>query len=147
MWQYKDDPKRGKKIKSLKSKGMVLTMTKKMTKKEMFAVIAETIETMEVENKAEMLNFIDHEIELLNKKSGKSGQTKTQKENELLKEQLLSAFAEMEKPVTISEFQEKCAEPVAQLSNQKLSALLNQLVKAEKMVKTIEKKKSHFSLV
>ena len=121
-------------------------MTKKMTKKEMFAVIAETIATMEVENKAEMLNFIDHEIELLNKKSGKSGQTKTQKENELLKEQLLNAFAVMEKPVTISEFQEKSAEPVAQLSNQKLSALLNQLVKAEKMVKTIEKKKSYFAV-
>jgi len=121
-------------------------MTKKMTKKEMFAVIAGTIENMEVENKAEMLNFIAHEIELLEKKSSKSGQTKTQKENEVLKAQLLDAFAHMEKPVTISEFQELSAEPVAQLSNQKLSALLNQLVKADKMVKTIEKKKSHFAL-
>ena len=69
---------------------MVLTMTKKLTKREMFEVIAKTIEVMEVENKPEMLNFIEHEIELLNKKSSKSGQTKTQKENEILKEQLLS---------------------------------------------------------
>ena len=122
-------------------------MTKKMTKKEMFVVIAETIKAMEVENKAEMLNFIDHEVELLNKKSGKSGQTKTQKENEVLKEQLLNAFAKMEKSVTISEFQEKSNEPVAQLTNQKLSALLNQLVKTGKMVKTIEKKKSYFAIV
>ena len=121
-------------------------MTKKMTKKEMFAVIAETIETMEVENKAEMLNFIDHEIELLNKKSGKSGQTKTQKENELLKEDLLIAFESMDKPVTISEFQENSTALIANLSNQKLSALLNQLVKAEKMVKTVEKKRSYFAL-
>lgn len=121
-------------------------MTKKMTKKEMFAMVQAVVENATVENKAEMLNFINHEIELLNKKSSKSGQTKTQKENELLKEQLLSAFAKMEEPVTISEFQEKSTEPVAQLTNQKLSALLNQLVKAEKMVKTIEKKKSHFSL-
>ena len=122
-------------------------MTKKMTKKEMFAMVMEVVEKATVENKAEMLNFIEHEIELLNKKSSKSGQTKTQKENELLKEQLLSAFAEMKEPVTISEFQEKSNEPVAQLTNQKLSALLNQLVKAEKMVKTVEKKKSYFALV
>ena len=121
-------------------------MTKKMTKKEMFAVIAETIERTEVANKAEMMNFIAHEIELLEKKSSKSGQTKTQKENEMLKEQLLKAFAEMENAVTISEFQEKSNESVAQLSNQKLSALLNQLVKAGKMVKTVEKKKSYFAL-
>ena len=125
-------------------------MTKKMTKKEMFAVVVEVVEnttSVPAERKAEMVEFLNHEIELLNKKSSKSGQTKTQKENEILKEQLLSAFAEMEKPVTISEFQELSNEPVAQLSNQKLSALLNQLVKAKKMVKTIEKKKSHFSLV
>jgi hypothetical protein len=128
-------------------KGLVLIMTKKMTKKEMFAMVQAVVENATVENKAEMIAFIEHEVELLNKKSSKSGQTKTQKENEILKEQLLSAFAKMEKPVTISEFQEKSKEPVAQLSNQKLSALLNQLVKAEKMVKTIEKKKSHFSLV
>jgi hypothetical protein len=121
-------------------------MTKKMTKKEKFALIAETIATVEVENKAEMLDFINHEIELLNKKSGKSGQTKTQKENELLKENLLNAFESMDRPVTISEFQEKSAAPIASLSNQKLSALLNQLVKAEKMVKTVEKKRSYFAL-
>lgn len=126
---------------------MVLTMTKKLTKREMFEVIAKTIEVMEVENKPEMLDFIAHEIELLNKKSKSGGQTKTQKENEILKEQLLSAFAEMKEPVTISEFQELSKSPVAQLTNQKLSALLNQLVKAGKMVKTVEKKKSHFSLV
>ena len=116
----------------------------------MFAVVVEVVEnttSVPAERKAEMVEFLNHEIELLNKKSSKSGQTKTQKENEILKEQLLSAFAEMEKPVTISEFQELSNEPVAQLSNQKLSALLNQLVKAKKMVKTIEKKKSHFSLV
>ena len=124
-------------------------MTKKMTKKEMFAVVAKVVEnttSVPTEEKAEMLNFINHEIELLEKKSSKSGQTKTQKENELLKAQLLDAFANMKKPVTISEFQELSAEPVAQLSNQKLSALLNQLVKADKMVKTIDKKKSHFAL-
>lgn len=121
-------------------------MTKRMTKKEMFAVIAETINAVEVENKAEMLNFIDHEIELLEKKSSKSGQTKTQKENELLKAELLTALGEMDKAVTISEFCEKTSHPVGKLSNQKLSALLNQMCKANTVVKTIEKKKSYFAV-
>lgn len=121
-------------------------MTKRMTKKEMFAVIAETINAVEIENKAEMLNFIEHEIELLEKKSSKSGQTKTQKENELLKAELLTALGEMDKPVTISEFCEKTSHPVGKLSNQKLSALLNQMVKAETVIKTVEKKKSYFAV-
>lgn len=124
-------------------------MTKRMTKKEMFAVVAKVVEnttSVPAEEKTEMLNFLNHEIELLEKKSSKSGQTKTQKENELLKAELLTAFAEMEQPVTISEFCEKTSHPVGKLSNQKLSALLNQLVKAGKMVKTIEKKKSYFAV-
>lgn len=122
-------------------------MTKRMTKKEMFAMVQAVVENANVENKAEMVAFIEHEIELLNKKSSKSGQTKTQKENEILKEELIVALSEMEKPVTISEFQEKSTVPVAGLSNQKLSALLNQLVKAERVVKTVEKKKSYFAVV
>jgi uncharacterized protein (DUF2344 family) len=120
---------------------------KKMTKKEMFAEVIAVVEKVEVENKAEMLNFLAHEVELLNKKSSKSGQTKTQKENVLLMEQLVMALSEMEKPVTISEFQGASKAEVATLSNQKLSALLKKLVEENKVVKTVEKKKSYFSVV
>ena len=120
---------------------------KKMTKKEMFAEVIAVVERVEVENKAEMLNFLAHEVELLNKKSSKSGQTKTQKENVLLMEQLVVALSEMEKPVTISEFQSLSTSEVATLSNQKLSALLKKLVENGKVVKTVEKKKSYFSVV
>lgn len=122
---------------------------KKMTKKEMFAMVMEVVENAFVDNKAEMVEFINHEIELLNRKSSKSGQTKTQKENEVLMEQLLVAFGEMTEPVTISEFQSKSTHEVATLSNQKLSALLKKLVDGDnpRMVKTVEKKKSYFSLI
>lgn len=122
---------------------------KKMTKKEMFAEVIAVVERAEVENKAEMLNFLTHEVELLKRKSSKSGQTKTQKENVLLMEQLVEALSEMEKPVTISEFQSKSTAEVATLSNQKLSALLKKLTEEEnpRVVKTVEKKKSYFSVV
>lgn len=124
-----------------------MIMTKKMTKKEMFTMVANVIENSEVENKAEMLEFLAHEVELLNRKSGKSGETKTQKENKVLMEQLLVALAEFEKPVTVSEFMKESTHEVATLSNQKLSALFKKLVEAEKVVKTTEKKKSFFSVV
>jgi HSP90 family molecular chaperone len=122
-------------------------MTKKLTKKEMFAMVIEVVNGVEVENREEMLNFLNHEVELLNKKSSKSGETKTQKENKVLMEQLKEALAEMTSPVTISEFQEKSTHEIATLSNQKLSALLKKLVESEEVVKTSEKKKSYFALV
>ena len=119
-------------------------MTKKMTKKEMFAMVIATIEATEVENREEMVNFLNHEVELLNKKSSKSGETKTQKENKVLMEQLKEALGEMTEAVTISEFQTKSTHEVATLSNQKLSALLKKLVESGEVVKTVEKKKSYF---
>lgn len=121
-------------------------MTKKMTKKEMFAMVIATIEATEVENREEMVNFLNHEVELLNKKSSKSGETKTQKENKVLMEQLKEALGEMTEAVTISEFQTKSSHEVATLSNQKLSALLKKLVENGEVVKTVEKKKSYFAL-
>lgn len=110
-------------------------------------MVIEVVNGVEVENREEMLNFLNHEVELLNKKSSKSGETKTQKENKVLMEQLKEALAEMTSPVTISEFQEKSTHEIATLSNQKLSALLKKLVESEEVVKTSEKKKSYFALV
>ena len=120
-------------------------MTKKLTKKEMFAMVMETIENSESENKNEMMDFIAHEIDLLNRKHS-NGESKTQKENKILIEQLKDALADLDKPVTISEFQNISTHEVATLSNQKLSALLKKLVDAKEVVKTIEKKKSYFAL-
>ena len=122
-------------------------MNKKMTKKEMFAMVIGVVGGLEVEHKAEMLEFLNHEVELLEKKNSKSGQTKTQKENEVLIGQLELALAEFTRPVTISEFMKESTHEVSTLSNQKLSALMKKLVDAEKVVKTTEKKKSYFSLV
>lgn len=120
-------------------------MEKKMTKKEWFAVLASVVEASEMENKTEALAFINHEVELLEKKFAKSGQTKTQKENVEVMEKIKSALGEVGKAVTITELQAASAE-MAEYSNQKLSALLKKLVENGEVVKTTEKKKSYFSL-
>ena len=122
--------------------------TKKMTKKEMFAEIIKMMngETSSVTEK-EVIEFAEHEIELLNKKSssGSGKPTKTQVENEGYKEVILEALATADKPMTISELMEY-AEGLAGLKNQRVSALMTQLKNAGKVIRTEEKKKAYFSL-
>lgn len=93
----------------------------------------------------DVINFVNHEIELLDRKHSKTSQTKTQKENELIKESIIKALTEIDRPVTITELQNESAE-MANYSNQKLSALLKQLVQSGIVTKTIDKKKSYFSV-
>lgn len=113
----------------------------KMTKREMFEMIKGVCA-----NDTRIVNFCEHEIELLNRKSSKSTQTKTQIENENIKGAIVNALTEIAKPVTITEMQELNTE-MANYSNQKLSALLKQLVENDKkVVKTIDKKKSYFTI-
>lgn len=118
----------------------------KMTKVEKFALVKAIVESAQTENKAMLIEFIDHEVDLLNRKSSKGTQTKTQKENEILLDRLEEALEEMTSFVTISEFQEFSNSDVAKLSNQKLSALLRKLVERGTVEKDTFKKKSYFAL-
>ena len=114
-------------------------MANKITKKEMFTMIK-----AQVQDNAEMVAFIDHEIELLDKKASNKKATKTQEANVGIKSTIL-AVLEGSKSMTITEMQGASAE-LGELSNQKVSALVRQLVEAGEVVKTIDKKVSRFSL-
>lgn len=118
----------------------------KMTKMEKFAMIKAMLESSNAEQKDMLIEFVEHEMDLLSRKSSKGTQTKTQKENEILLDHLEEALEEMTDWVTISEFQEFSCADVARLSNQKLSALLRKLIDRGSVVKTTEKKKSFFAL-
>ena len=118
----------------------------KMTKMEKFAMVKAMLESSNVEQKDMLIEFVEHEMDLLSRKSSKGTQTKTQKENEILLDRLEEALEEMTDWVTISQFQEFSCEDVARLSNQKLSALLRKLIDRGSVVKTTEKKKSYFAL-
>ena len=117
---------------------------KKMTKKETINLLIDVlIGNKEVEDVQIFIDFLTHERELLERKSSNSGQTKTQKENEILKEKIVETLKELNKFSTITEIQESNAE-LADLSNQKISALLKQLVDTNVIEKVIEKKKAYF---
>ena len=117
----------------------------KMTKKDWFATIRAMVECSGNEREDEILAFIDHEVELLEKKSSKSGQTKTQKENVEVVAKIENALREVGKAVTITELQ-TASEEMSAYSNQKLSALLKQMVSKGTVVRTEDKKKAYFSL-
>lgn len=113
---------------------------KKHTQFEIYDIIKEAMA-----DNAEIVEFCETKQAQLVKKSANS--SKTQKANEPIKDAILKALADIARPVTISELQAENAE-MAKYSNQKLSALLKQLVDNDKLVvKTSEKKKSFFSIV
>ena len=111
-----------------------------MTKKEMFAMIA----TVNADN-AEIVEFCNHEIELLsNRKSGTKGQTKTQKENEGIKAVIAEVLTGTGDKMTVTEL--IADERLNTYTNQKISALLRQMVEAGKVTKVIEGKKTYFEV-
>lgn len=117
-------------------------MANKKTKKELFGEVREIVER---EGRTDLIEFVNHELELLNKKANRTGTTKTQKENEVIKTKIIEALVRIATPVTITELQEQ-DEEMAQYSNQKISALLTQLIKEEKVVRNKDKKKSVFTI-
>ena len=114
-------------------------MEKKITKKEMFAQIREV-----VANNEDMVAFIDHEIELLSKKSGSKKPTATQIVNEGLKATILTVL-EGSEGMTASEVLVSSDEFTG-LSNQKITALLRQLVLNGSVTKITDNKKTLFKL-
>lgn len=118
--------------------------TKRVTKKEYFGMVREIVEASGVDNKEDILAFVDREVELLSKR--KNGETKAQKENAELMEVVYNKLAEMARPATATEIFNELRDNEAITSNQKVSALLKKLVDEERVVKTADKKKSYFSI-
>ena len=112
-----------------------------MTKKEMFAEIRNVVADNE-----EMVAFINHEIELLEKKSGSPRKpTKTQIENDGFKAEIVAALATADKPVTIKELVAIC-EPIVGLTNQRITHMLTDLRKNGTVQRSYVGKVAYFAL-
>ena len=117
----------------------------KITKKEMFAKLYSLVENLEnVADKVEILGFIDHEVELLEKKASAKSQTKTQKENVGIKEIIVSVLEDKGEPMTITDM--LATEELKGFTNQKISALCKQLVDSGVLVKSADKRKTYFAI-
>ena len=94
-----------------------------------------------------LVEFINHELELLAKKN--SGETKKptaqQLANQSIQKAILDFLEETGKAYTITELIKEVPE-CADLTNQKVSALVRQLKETDFIEKIEDKKKSYFKL-
>ena len=116
---------------------------KKLTKREKYERL---LAKAEVKADPIAVEFIEHELELLAKKnSSEKKPTAVQLANEGIKETILETLATEGKKMTISEMQKVNAE-LAELQNQKISALIRQLVNDGKVERVEEKRKAYFKI-
>lgn len=131
-------------------------MENKITKKMRFEEMKGIMEGL---GKTELVEFINHEIELIDRKAmnRKSGDTKKAKENQALAEIVLDELAKIGK-TTITELLKKsdvladyATEDGKSLSNQKITAILKPYIKTEEnpngtVIRTTEKKVTYFQI-
>lgn len=119
---------------------------KKVTKRENFTTIKGILEEV---GREDLVAVMEHEIELLAKKnaSGTSKPTAVQVANESIKEEILECMGkEPNRMFTISEMQ-KLFPCCAELSNQRVSALMKQLKEDGKVKRHEEKRKAYFQII
>ena len=115
-------------------------MTNKMTLKDYFN---EVIELAKANDRLDLVEFAEGRIAVLDKKASNKKPTKTQEENVAIKDEILSVLSE--EGATVTDIQSK-SEMLGGLSNQRVSALLRQMIADNLVVKTVDKKKSYFAL-
>ena len=122
-----------------------MTDTKKMTKRDYFNAL---LGIAEVKANDELVQFIEHELELLAKKnSSEKKPTAVQVANEGIKSVIVETLAENGgKMMTISEMQKVNAE-LGEMSNQRISALVRQLINDGKVERIEDKRKAYFKAV
>ena len=115
---------------------------KKMTKMEKFTMLADL---PAVKENPVLSEFVAHEMELLAKKNvGEKKPTAQQTANAGIQTAILEGLEAGEK-YTITDIIKTIPE-CADLTNQRVSALVRQLVDAGKVIRTEDKRKAYFSL-
>ena len=116
--------------------------TKKITKRDRFNAL---LNMAEVKANPDMVAFIEHELELLAKKNTSDKKpTAQQVANEGIKQAILDGM-EDGRLYTITELQKSIPE-CAELSNQRVSALVRQMVGVT-INRTEDKRKAYFSKI
>ena len=132
-------------------------MTNKITKKEFFGMLKGVVESSQPANMTELIAFIDHEVELIDRKAEnrKAGVGKKAEVNNALTTIIIEELAKIGK-CTITDLLKKSevltnyvTEDGKSLSNQKISALLKPLYGGDNptIERTMEKKVVYFRVI
>ena len=125
------------------------TSARRTTKREYYNILL-SIEA--VNSNPELKAFIENEISLLDKKSNSSGDKKPtarQSENAGLKTAILNYLSQSD-PATITELMKNVPELAAieNLTNQRVSAIVRQMVEVDKTVeRLVEKRVAYFKAI
>ena len=119
------------------------TTSTKLTKAQKFAMLRAIPAVAE---NAMLVEFIDHEVELLSKKNSAEKKPTAQ---QVANAGIVTAIIEGMEPNRLYTVTEviKSIPQCAELTNQRVSALLRQLVEGGKVKRTEDKRKAYFSLV
>ena len=115
-------------------------MANKMTKRDYFTNILNKYPLTEDEKK-----FVQNELDLLAKKNASKKPTATQVANEKIKTAILNGLDKGAK-YTITDIM-KLVPECAELSNQKVSAIVKQMVEGGTLTRIEDKRKAYFTLV
>lgn len=93
---------------------------------------------------SDMADFLRHESEMASKRNSSKGMSKTQKENEPIKENILAILEDADSGMTVKEL--IATDELCNYTPQKISALLTLLRKEKKVRRDYQKKIAYFSL-
>lgn len=124
---------------------MVVIMANKVTKRDNFKAI---IEVLKANDKNKLVEVMQHEIDLLDKKASSSKMTKTQEQNVGIKDLILKTMRELDRAVSITELinASEDLKAITNGSNQKVSALMTQLKNDNKVIRETNGKKAVFKI-
>ena len=119
---------------------------KKLTKRDRYAQL---LALNEVKANPDLVAFIEHEVELLARKNTVNGEkalTPNQIQNENFKVIIAEHMASApDRLFTVTELNKE-VDVLNDLSNQRISAILRQMVDAGKVEKVVDKRKSYFRM-
>lgn len=128
--------------------------TKKVTKREYFAMLAEIVNASGSEYTESLVAFIDREVELLNQKYEKTKEKKSTGSNQKIKDLVMTVLEEKPNAVCVADLLEDSRlatytndkNETVKMSSPKLSAMISQLVQEGRLTKEIIKKRSYYSI-
>lgn len=118
---------------------------KRTTKKEYFRMM---IDILKEHDREDLIQVMEHEIALIEKKSSNAKLTKTQEANQDIKTLIIQELVRLGEPVTITDLLKNSVElyEATAGSNQKVSALMTQLKTSGQVVRGQVGKKAVFSV-
>lgn len=115
---------------------------KKLTKREKFAMVREILEQA---NKTDLVEFVDHEVELLNRKNTSNGKlTPKQAENEKIKDMIIEVLAKNGDGMTATQLTK--TDELDGNSINKMTALLTQLRNEQRVERYLSKRVAYFRI-